>query len=146
MSLHLHTIKPAKGSTKSSKRLGRGWGSGKGKYSGRGTKGQRARTGGKSGLQLKGIRTVMLATPKRRGFSSLGEKPTVVNLEKIAKVFASGAIVSPATLKKHGLVSNSAKEIKVLGSGSIGIKISLKGCGVSESAKAKIIEAGGTVK
>ena len=92
MAISLHTIKPAKGSRKTGKRVGRGLSKG-GSYSGRGVKGQRARAGGRSGLQKKGIRHIMLALKKNRGFKSPYEKSMVVNLGTIASAFPDGAKV-----------------------------------------------------
>jgi large subunit ribosomal protein L15 len=142
MSLSLHTIKPKKGSRKASKRVGRGLGS-KGTYSGRGVKGQGARSG-VTGLQLKGFRTVMLATPKSRGFKSLESKPSVVNVGDLNKAFSDGAKVTPKGLLQRGLVTNADK-IKILGDGALAVKLTVTGCLVSAGAKAKIEKAGGSV-
>ncbi|MFH1404471.1 MAG: 50S ribosomal protein L15 [Patescibacteria group bacterium] len=144
--MQLNTIKPSKGSKKTSKRLGRGLGSGKGTYSGRGSKGQRSRSGGKSGLKLKGLRSIMLSLPKKRGFKSNKPKPEIVNLNVLAKVFADGDSVNPKMLLKKGLVKKVENGVKILGSGSIGIKITIEGCLVSKSVKEKIEKAGGQVK
>lgn len=144
MSLSLHTIKPKKSSRKTKKRVGRGWAS-KGKYSGRGIKGQRSRSGGKSGLKLKGLRQIMLATPKNKGFKSGRPKLEVVNVAEINKAFAAGAKVTPKNLLAKGLVSKISNGVKVLGNGSIAISVTITGCKVSESAKTKIEQAGGTV-
>jgi large subunit ribosomal protein L15 len=144
MPLSLHSLQPKKGSRKSKKRIGRGLGS-TGRYSGRGSKGQRARSGGKSGLQLKGIRQIMLATPKKRGFTSGRLKPEVVNVSDLSKQFADGAKVTPMTLLKKGLITNGDQGVKILGNGSIAIKVTVTDCAVSVTAKTKIEKAGGTV-
>lgn len=144
MSLSLHSIQPKKSSKKSKKRVGRGWAS-NGKYSGRGIKGQRSRSGGKSGLQLKGIRQIMLATPKNRGFKSSRIKPEVVNVADISKQFADGAKITPSTLLKKGLVSDGDRGVKILGNGSIAIKVTVTDCMLSKAAQEKIEQAGGTV-
>ena len=144
MSLSLHTIKPKKGARKSRKRVGRGLAS-KGTYSGRGVKGQRSRSG-VSGLKLKGLRDLMLAQPKQRGFKSSQVKPATVNVGKLAKVFSDGDVVTPKLLEQKGLVDVTSAGVKVLGDGSIGIKIILKGCRTTKSAKVKILEAGGKVQ
>ncbi|MDG1949822.1 MAG: 50S ribosomal protein L15 [bacterium] len=143
MALTLHTIHPKKGSTKSKKRVGRGLAS-KGTFSGRGVKGQKSRSGA-SGFQKRGIRQIMLATPKLRGFKSGREKAQVVNVADLAKTFKAGAKVSPATLMQKGLIDSAKKPVKVLGNGAIGIAITLTECKISETAKQKIQEAGGTV-
>lgn len=144
MALSLHTLKPTKGSRRGKKRVGRGLGS-KGSYSGRGVKGQRARSGGRSGLKLKGLRPLMLSTPKQRGFHSIKPKAMVVNIGDLAKVFVSGAKVNPKAILKKGLVSDITDGVKILGKGDIGIALTLEGCLVSASAKAKIEKAGGTI-
>lgn len=132
------------GSTKRSKRVGRGLSKG-GTYSGRGVKGQRARAGGRAGLQLKGIRTLMLKLPKRRGFNSLAPKPVVVNLRAIDKTFADGAMVTPHALTKKGLIADAHAGVKILGEGELTHKVTFKHCIVSAPAKVKIEKAGGTV-
>jgi large subunit ribosomal protein L15 len=142
--LSLHTIKSASGARKSKKRVGRGWAS-KGKYSGRGRKGQRSRSGGKSGLKKKGLRPVMLNIPKKRGFTSPHAKAEVVNVSALDKKFAADALVSPKTLKESGLISTVRKGVKILGQGDITTKLSVKDCQVSASAKEKIEKAGGNV-
>lgn len=144
MALTLHSITPAKGSKKSKKRIGRGLAS-TGTYSGRGIKGQRARSGGRSGLQLKGIRQVMLATPKAKGFNSGRLKPEVVNVGDLSKTFAGGAKITPAALLVKGLITDGERGVKILGNGSISIKITVTDCAVSKAAQKKIEDAGGTV-
>lgn len=144
MALSLHTIKPAKGSRKTGKRIGRGLSKG-GSYSGRGVKGQRARSGGRAGLQKKGIRHIMLALKKNRGFKSQYEKSMVVNVGVIAQAFPDGAKVTVKALAEKGLIPSEGKYVKVLGDGSIGIKVIVEGCAVSASAKEKIEKAGGSI-
>lgn len=144
MSLTLHTLQPNKGSRRGKKRVGRGLGS-TGSYSGRGVKGQRARSGGRSGLKLKGLRPLMLSTPKNRGFHSLKAKPAVLNVSDLARVFANGSKVNPKLLLKKGLISDISEGVKILGKGEIGITLTIEGCQISMSAKAKIEKAGGIV-
>ncbi|HBK34048.1 TPA: 50S ribosomal protein L15 [Candidatus Uhrbacteria bacterium] len=144
MALSLHTLHPKNGSRKSSVRIGRGL-SKKGTYSGRGAKGQRSRSGGKSGLRLKGLRVVMLGTPKQRGFTSLAQPFQVVNVGSLSKVFIEGQMVTPRTLKEKQLISSPSRPVKILGKGEITIKVIVKECRFSAEAKAKIEKAGGTV-
>lgn len=144
MPLTLHNLKPKKGSRKTKKRVGRGLGS-TGRYSGRGIKGQRARSGGKSGLQLKGLRGIMLSTPKKKGFTSNRVKPAVLNLSDLNKVFKDGSKVTPKILQTRKLVDKISDGVKILGNGSIEAKITLTGCAVSATAKTKIEAAGGKV-
>ncbi len=143
--LTLHNLKPAKGATKGRKRVGRGWSS-KGKYSGRGMKGQRSRSGGKSGLKKKGLRQVMLNIPKKRGFKSPHPKLENVNVSDLAKNFADGDLVTPKVLLQKGLIDTTKNGVKVLGNGEISVRIDIKDCKVSEVAKTKIEKAGGGIK
>lgn len=144
MTLSLHTLAPKKGSRRNKKRVGRGLGS-TGSYSGRGVKGQRARSGGRAGLKLFGLRPLMLATPKKRGFLSSKVKSVVLNIQDLANTFTSGAKVNPKMLMSKGLISDTAKSVKILGKGEITIKITIEDCFLSTSAKEKIEQAGGVV-
>ena len=143
MSLSLHTLKPSKHSKKDPKRVGRGLGS-KGTYSGRGVKGQGARSG-ISGLKLKGFRKILLSTPKNRGFKSTVPKAQVVNVGDFNAAFSDGAKITPKQLFKKQLISDENAKVKILANGTLSIKVVLEGCQVSESAKAKIEQAGGSV-
>jgi len=143
MSLSLHTIKPSKHSKKGAKRVGRGLGS-KGTYSGRGVKGQGARSG-ISGLKLKGFRKILLSTPKNRGFKSLNEKPQIVQVGDLGENFVDGSKVTPKQLFKKHLIASETSDVKILSMGTIAVKIILEGCKVSDAAKEKIEKAGGSV-
>lgn len=143
MPLTLHSIRPQKDSQKSKKRVGRGLGS-TGRYSGRGIKGQKARSG-VTGLQKLGIRQIMLSTPKNRGFKSNRPKAQPINVNELSREFKTGAKVSPAILLKKGLIESASIPVKILAKGAISISITVTDCAVSEAAKKKIEEAGGTV-
>lgn len=143
MAITLNTIKSPKGARKSAKRIGRGLSKG-GSYSGKGVKGQRARSGGRGGLQLKGIRHIMLSIKKNRGFKSLNQKAEVVNVGLLASSFPDGAKVTPDALLAKGLIPKLGN-VKVLGDGSIAIKLIVEGCSVSAAAKEKIEKAGGSI-
>lgn len=143
--MKLHSLKPAKGAKTTIRRLGRGPGTGRGKTSGKGTKGQRARSGGRKGLKLLGLKFITQRLPKLRGFTSKYDKNQVVTLREIAKVFPKGGLVTPGELAKKGLVSGTGARVKVLGSGEFKAKWTVKGCKVSVGAKAAIEKAGGTV-
>jgi large subunit ribosomal protein L15 len=125
------------------KRVGRGRGSGKGKTSGRGTKGQKARAGHRI---MPAIREVLKKLPKRRGynFKSIEDKPLVFNVSSLDRFFATGDTVSPKTLEERGLFA-SGRKVKILGDGEITKKLTVSGCAVSASARAKIEKAGGSV-
>ncbi len=143
MAIALNTIKPNKGARKDAKRVGRGLSKG-GTYSGHGVKGQSARSG-VSGLRLKGLRPLMLSIKKSRGFKSHHEKFAVVNVGDLAKAFPDGAKISPESVLEAGLVGGISAGVKVLAGGKIGIKLVLSGFKVSEAAKQKIEQAGGSI-
>ncbi len=142
----MHTLQPARGSTQSPKRVGRGNASGKGTTAGRGGKGQTARTGGRNKLKYLGMRHLILSTPKLRGFQSMYKKVAVVGLDTIEGAFASGQSVNPKSLKAKGLIPHAAVGAKILGNGALKKRVVVSGCQVSASAKEKIVAAGGEVK
>ncbi len=145
MSLSLHTIKSAKGSRPKSRRVGRGSGSSKGTTAGKGTKGQGARSGGRNRRALRGIRRLMLSTPKLRGFKSLKPKDAIVTLAELEAAFQDGTTVNPRTLKAKGLVTSASKSVKILGNSGLKKKLTIVGCAVTASAKAAIEKAGGSL-
>jgi large subunit ribosomal protein L15 len=143
--LSLNNLKPAKGSAKKRKRIGRGNASGHGTYSTRGLKGQKSRSG-VTGLKRLGMKPMLLNLPKMRGFKSKIPKNQIVNLFDLNKHFKDGAKINPKTLVKAGLILNAAAPVKILGNGELKSKklefISVK---LSEQAKAKIEKAGGKI-
>jgi large subunit ribosomal protein L15 len=141
--LKLHHLRPAPGSKKDRTRVGRGEGS-KGKTSGRGTKGTKARYQVRPGFEGGGVRLVM-RTPKLRGFKNpFRVEYQVVNLETLVELYPQGGEVTVASLVAKGAVRKNEK-VKVLGQGELSLKLDVKVDKVSESAKAKIVAAGGTV-
>src|SRR3990167_290437 len=128
MSLSLHTLKPSPHSKKDLKRIGRGLGS-TGTYSGRGVKGQGARSG-VSGLQKLGIRQMMLATPKNRGFKSNRIDAQVVNVGDLSKNFKTGTKITPQILQKKQLIESAKAPVKILAKGAISISVILTDCSV----------------
>ena len=145
MVLTLHTIGTKK---KIKKRYGRGNASGHGTFSGRGSKGQRSRYGGKKGLALKGFRKNMLAEPKFKGMKSPRPIAQVVVLSMLEKNFADGEKVTPGTLLAKKLVDNTTAPIKILlnkKDSSITKKVEIFGCKDSVAAKALIEKAGGKI-
>lgn len=143
--LKLHSLKPAKGAKTSSRRVGRGPGSGRGKTAGKGTKGQKARTGGRNKLRLMGMKMIIRRIPKLRGFKSQHAKDATVTLHDLAEAFPQGGIVTRAELAKRGVISDVRAVFKVVGSVELPCKLTLKGFKVSAGAKAAIEKAGGTV-
>ncbi len=144
MAFSLHTVRPAAGSRRARKRVGRGNASGHGTYSTRGMKGQRARSGGRKGLKKKGMKRIIAALPKFKGFVSKRVRPAAVPLAAVAAMKA-GEEVTLRALKRAGLVPASAKGAKVIGIAALSKKLVLKGVAASASAKAAIEKAGGSV-
>lgn len=129
------------------KRLGRGIGSRRGTYSGRGVKGQKARAGARLRPGFEGGRTPLYSRlPKRRGFRSRHPKAKVVNVEVLEGRFPQGATVDRRALIRAGVVPADAREIKILGDGEIRTALTLRGVAVSASAREKIEKAGGKVE
>ena len=143
--MDLSNLKPAKGSTKSKKRIGRGQGSGHGGTSTRGHKGAKSRSGYSSKPGFEGGQMPLHRRLPKRGFNSPDPKSFhTVNLWVLEKAGLSGD-VGGAELQAKGLVPNGSELIKILGTGDIKSKLSLKVDAVSASAKQKIEAAGGSV-
>lgn len=145
MSFGAHTIKPAKGSSRTSKRVGRGKGSGKGTYAGRGLKGQRARSGGKSGTALIGLKQSIKKIPKLRGFKSAKAKPATVTLTTLEQKCDAGAVVTPYSLEKAGIIKSAAAGVKIVATGELSKKLDVKNCNASAGAVKAIEAAGGSI-
>ena len=141
--LKLHHLRPAPGSKQDRTRVGRGEAS-KGKTSGRGTKGTKARYQVRPGFEGGGVRLVM-RTPKLRGFKNpFRVEYQVVNLEKLQESYPKGGAVTVKDLVAKGLVRKD-EPVKVLGNGDISVKLDVQVDKVSEQAKSKILAAGGSV-
>jgi large subunit ribosomal protein L15 len=152
--LNLHSLSPAQ-PRKDRKRVGRGMGSGKGRYSGRGLKGQKSRSGshklpaGFEGGQM----PLDMRLGKLRGNTSADAMPIgpfrtysqPVNLRDLEARFDAGADVSPEALVEKGLLRNTRVDVKILGSGELTKKLAVSAHGFSKSAKEKIEAAGGSV-
>ena len=145
MALGLHNRKSTKESSPK-KRLGRGYGSGKGTYSARGLKGQKARSGGKSGLALKGMKANIQNIPKLPGFTSPQPKMETVQLSALESNFKNGDKITPEALKKKGLVETTKNGVKIIGKGKLNSKFTVLVDKVSSGAKEAITTAGGSVK
>jgi large subunit ribosomal protein L15 len=144
MTYGLNNLKPAAGSRRGRRRIGRGNASGMGTYATRGMKGQRARTGGRSGLKLKGMKRIIARLPKYHGMRSLSVKPEMVTLEAVSRAFGAGGEITLVTLKKKGLVSRAARSAKLVGKGKIKNQYIIKGVSASAAAKEAINAAGGS--
>ena len=143
--MKLNELKDNKGARKSRMRVGRGIGSGKGKTSGRGQKGQTSRSGvsifGFEGGQM----PLHMRLPKLRGFKNpFRPEYQVVNLDKLTDLLPDGGEVTVEALADKGAVRRG-ELVKVLGSGEAGVKLQVSAHAFSASAKDKIVAAGGTV-
>ena len=144
--LTLHSLKPPRGSTHKSVRVGRGPGSGIGKTSGRGQKGQKARAGGGVRPGFEGGQMPLIRRIPKRGFTNpFKQDAQVVNVRHLT-LLAEGAEVTPETLFGAGLVRRPDTPIKLLGMGEVKRGFIVKGVQVSGSARQKIEAAGGTIE
>ncbi|MBI4363656.1 MAG: 50S ribosomal protein L15 [Candidatus Doudnabacteria bacterium] len=144
--LKISELKPYKGATKRPKVVGRGLGSGHGTYSGRGAKGQKARSGSSIPIGFEGGRMPLhRQIPKRRGFKSLNPKAEVLSLRVLDKKFNRGDTVNPKILVKKGLVKSTMSPIKILGEGELAKSLNFEKVTVSQTARTKIEQAGGKV-
>ena len=143
--MRLNTIKPASGSKKTAKRVGRGIGSGLGKTSGRGHKGQSARAGGFHKVGFEGGQMPLQRRLPKRGFRSPTRGDTAeVRLQELANLDA--AVIDMAVLKQANIISATAKKAKVFLSGTLDKAVTLKGIAVTKGALAAIGKAGGKVE
>ncbi len=144
--MDLSTLKPAIGSTKNRKRIGRGHGSGTGKTSGKGHKGQKARSGGSVKPGFEGGQMPLQRRLPKRGFTPLSRKEfALVNLRDLAQ-FEPGSVVDVEALSKSGLIGLVKDGVKVLGDGELTHALTVKAHKFSKSAVAKIEAAGGKVE
>lgn len=143
-----HDLRPAEGATQKRKRVGRGTGSGKGKTSGRGQKGQNARTGGSVRVNFEGGQLPLTKRlPKLRGFNNRFKVYYVpVNLDQLERLFAAQDEVSQASLAAAGLLGNAADPVVVLARGEVTKPLAVKVQRISATARQKIEAAGGTVE
>lgn len=142
--MKLHTISPAIGATHSKKRLGRGTSSGTGKTSGKGHKGQNARSGGGVRIGFEGGQTPLFRRIAKRGFSNAMFKTeyAVINLSDLNK-FEDGAVITPELLKEMGILKNQLNGVKILGNGTLEKKLTVKANQFSKKAKEEIEKLGG---
>ena len=144
--MELNNLKPKKGARHAKKRVGRGPGSGHGKTSSRGEKGQKSRSGFSRQLGFEGGQMPLHRRLPKRGFTNIFKKDyAVVNLADLER-FDNGATVDEATLRQAGLVKGQNDGIKVLGNGKLSKKLTVSATKFSATAKAAIEAAGGTVQ
>jgi len=145
MTLGLHNLKKAKGSTKNIRRVGRGHGTGRGKTAGRGTKGQSSRTGGSKGLKLMGLRRMVMSIPKARGFSRFSATIKELTLWDINRYFTDGGTVNSETLLAKNLILAGGKA-KILNTGKLERRdLKVSGIVCSKGARVEIEKLNGTV-
>jgi large subunit ribosomal protein L15 len=143
--MRLNDIKPAPGAKSSRRRVGRGIGSGLGKTAGRGHKGQKARSGGFHKIGFEGGQMPLHRRLPKRGFTSLTRDATAeVRLSELERMSANE--IDLAALKAEGIVSRQAHSAKVILSGKLARKVTLKGVRATKGARAAIESAGGKVE
>ncbi|WP_077598452.1 50S ribosomal protein L15 [Olsenella urininfantis] len=146
--MQLNDLRPAEGSRKNRKRVGRGNSSGRGTFSGRGMNGQLSRSGGGKGAGFEGgQQPLAMRLPKLPGFTNHNRvEYAPVNVSRLEGLFEDGETVDSAALVAKGVIKHDYILVKVLGDGDITKKLTVKVDKVSASAKAKIEAAGGKVE
>lgn len=141
-----HEVKPAPGSRRKRKRVGRGTGSGHGTYSGRGSKGHKARTGGNTPPRFEGGQNpIVRMSPQKRGFTNIFKQEyEIVNVGQLS-VFAKDSQVTPQEMRAAGLVKAARLPVKVLADGELNTALVVVAQKFSAAARQKIEAAGGKV-
>ena len=144
--MELHELHPAPGSKKARVRVGRGLGSGLGKTSGKGQKGQKSRSGGvkRPGFEG-GQRPLYLRLPKRGFYNKFGKEYVEVNVGTL-NCFEDGTVIEPVMLIECGLIKNIRDGLRILGGGELTKKLTVQANGFSKTAEEKITAAGGKVE
>jgi large subunit ribosomal protein L15 len=144
--MRLHELSSPKGARKAPKRVGRGIGSGAGKTSGRGHKGQKSRSGGGVRPGFEGGQMPLQRALPKRGFTSVFKKEfNEINVSRL-NAFADGTEVTPGLLKAEGIIKNMKDGVRILGQGDLERKLTVKAHGFSQAAREKIEAAGGQVE
>lgn len=144
--LDLSNLSPYPGATKQRKRIGRGQGTGQGKQAGRGHKGFKARSGSSISPGFEGGQMPLHRRLPKRGFTNVFKKEYgIINLKEL-EIFDDNAVIDTQLLHDNGLVGKKYSLIKLLGTGEISKKLTIKLASVSESAKSKIEAAGGKIE
>jgi large subunit ribosomal protein L15 len=146
MALSLNNLHPAKGSTHRKKRLGRGPGTGLGKTSGRGEKGQKSRSGYSMKIGFEGGQMPLHRRLPKRGFTNIFKKKWIeVSLAALEKQFAENDEVTPEVMHHRGIIKKAKHDIVVLGNGDVSKSLKVSAHRFTKSARDKIEKAGGTV-
>lgn len=141
--MYLHTLRP-KFKSKKRRRVGRG--GKRGTYSGRGMKGQKARTGYRRRPYFEGGRTSLIKQlPKKKGFKSIFTKPEIVNLEDLDRRFKNNDKIDKKKLLEADLIDSAKSKVKILGKGKITKKLHIIADAFSKSAEEKIKKSGGSI-
>ncbi|MCJ7509434.1 MAG: 50S ribosomal protein L15 [Dehalococcoidia bacterium] len=145
--MQTHELRPPKGARHKRKRVGRGNASGHGTYSGRGSKGQKARSGAGIRLGFEGGQTPLVKRlPRLRGFTNIFRvEYAPVNVKQLER-FEAGTEVTPQLLREVGIIKNLRQPVKVLGEGEITKALTVRAHGFSAMAKEKIEAAGGSIE
>lgn len=144
MAISLNTLKPAKGSTHKKKRVGRGPGSGLGKTSGRGEKGQKSRSGYSAKIGFEGGQMPLHRRLPKRGFTNIFKKRWLeISLASLEQHFEADAEITPEVLHDRGLIKKAKFDVVVLGNGEISKPLRISAHRFTKSAREKIEKAGG---
>lgn len=145
--MQLNELRPTEGARKKSKRLGRGKGSGLGKTSGKGHKGQNSRSGSSRGRGFEGGQMPLMRRLPKRGFNNANftKRFTTINLDQLAE-WPADLVVSEENLVQKGLIKSRHLPVKLLGRGDVKGKLNVQVAAVSSSAKEKVTAAGGEVQ
>ena len=145
--MNLNELKPVAGARHAKKRVGRGIGSGMGKTSTRGHKGQNARSGGGVRPGYEGGQTQLFKRLPKRGFTNVNRKEyALVKLGDLNDKFEAGSVVDLASLKEAGLVKKEYEGVKILSNGELSKALTIKATKFSKAAEEKVKAAGGTVE
>jgi large subunit ribosomal protein L15 len=143
--MRLSDLSPVKGSKKKNKRVGRGQGSGHGKTSCRGHKGQKARSGGGPKVGFEGGQMPLYRRLPKRGFKNIFKKEyAIINLKDLSTL--SESVITPELMLEKGLLKDIKCGVKILGDGDIDKPLTIKAHAFSDSARDKIIKAGGKIE
>lgn len=144
--IQLHDLRPAPGSTKKRKRVGRGNGGKGGTYAGRGRKGQTARSGGGKGPYFEGGQLPLVRRlPRKRGFTNVFRIPyRIVNVGRLELIFEAGDAITPETLLNRGLIKKGKNPVKVLAEGDLTKALTIQAHSFSKGAREKIEAVGGS--
>ncbi len=146
--MKIYELKPAEGSKRRPKRIGRGLGSGHGRTSTKGHKGQKARSGGAKGPGFEGGQMPLQRRIPKRGFSNalFKKEYAIVNLDDINKIIDEVEVITPEILLQKGIINKLKSGLKVLGNGDINKAITIKTHAISKTARQKIEVKGGKVE